>query len=142
MKFRALNYDYHAEASYCVWEERQKKPLLVIRLQKPKLALPKSRQIETAATAIAATAKFLPPPQQQQGDNVPATVMEVTIDPAPIVGPEETRMHAVEAMEGVMEVRIATDQGVYFVSREKRIRVQSLNYFTIVFNSESPLRFH
>jgi hypothetical protein len=35
MKFRALNIDYHAEASYRLWEQREKKPHVIIRLLGP-----------------------------------------------------------------------------------------------------------
>jgi hypothetical protein len=35
MKFRALNLDYHIEATVHLWEERQKKPKVIIRLLGP-----------------------------------------------------------------------------------------------------------
>jgi hypothetical protein len=35
MKFRALNIDYHAEASYRLWEQCEKEPRVIIRLLGP-----------------------------------------------------------------------------------------------------------
>jgi hypothetical protein len=35
MKFRALNLDYHAEATFRLWEQREKEPRVIIRLLGP-----------------------------------------------------------------------------------------------------------
>jgi hypothetical protein len=35
MKFRALNLDYHAEATFHLWEQREKEPRVIIRLLGP-----------------------------------------------------------------------------------------------------------
>jgi hypothetical protein len=35
MKFRALNLDYHAEATFHLWEQREKEPHVIIRLLGP-----------------------------------------------------------------------------------------------------------
>ncbi len=40
MKFRALNLDYHAEATFHLWEQREKEPRVIIRLLGPEEIAP------------------------------------------------------------------------------------------------------
>jgi hypothetical protein len=86
MKFRALNLDYHAEASFRLWEQREKGPHVIIRLLGPEeIALVSNKDELKSIVSNDAALNSLPhtegdsPTIDMPACNVPSTIEEPEI---------------------------------------------------------------